>query len=326
MTQTPGTSSRSPAFVDSLRRGADHLNPISIWGRAIERKVSGPPVRYDAGFMAKLLPFMERFARYFDAEVRGLERLPATGPVMLVGNHSGGIFTPDTSALYVAWYRERGLDEPLMGMAFDGAFSWPGIGHVMPKIGQMPASQQNALTAFDQGASLLVYPGGAHEVFRPWSQRDQVDLTGRKGFIRLALRAGVPVVPVVGHGGHHSTVVLSRGDRLAKVLGMNRIRFDVFPILLQIPWGVSFPGLPALPLPAKITMEALPAMDWTHLGPEDAEDPEVIEACYREISGLMQETMDRLASEHPRPIRARVRRLLGREPKRAPATRRAAQC
>jgi len=125
MNPTPANGHGS--FVDQLKRGAEYLKPLSIWERVITRKTSGPPNKYDPEFMAKLLPYMELFASYFDAEVRGLDRLPAKGPVMVVGNHSGGIFTPDTSALYVAWYRERGFDEPLLGMAFDAAFSWPGI-------------------------------------------------------------------------------------------------------------------------------------------------------------------------------------------------------
>jgi len=308
MNPTPANGHGS--FVDQLKRGAEYLKPLSIWERVITRKTSGPPNKYDPEFMAKLLPYMELFASYFDAEVRGLDRLPAKGPVMVVGNHSGGIFTPDTSALYVAWYRERGFDEPLLGMAFDAAFSWPGIGYVMPKIGQIPASPQNALEAFASGGSLLVYPGGSHEVFRPWKERDKVDLNGRKGFIRLAFRAGVPVVPIVGHGAHHSTIVLSRGERLAKLLGVDRLRMDVFPIVLQVPWGISFPGPPALPLPAKITMQAHAPMDWSQYGPEDADNPEIVDACYDEIASLMQDTMDQLAAENPRPIRSRLRSLM----------------
>ncbi len=288
----------------------ERRSPLAIWERAIRRSTAGPPVKYDPGFMARILPFMELFASYFDAEVRGLEQLPKSGPMLVVGNHSGGIFTPDTSALYAAWYKERGMVQPLMGLAFDAAFTWPGIGDVLPKIGQMPASHENAHAAFEAGASLLVYPGGAHEVFRPWTERNKVDLNGRKGFIKLALRAGVPVVPVVGHGGHHTAVVLARGERIARLLGMNRLRIAVCPIMLQFPWGVWFAGPPCVPIPAKITMQAHAPMAWSHLTPEDAEDPAVVDACYKEISALMQTTMDQLAAENPRPLLSRLRSLL----------------
>src|SRR5688572_11840532 len=88
---------------------------LEAWAKSTARELERPAEQYDPAFMARILPWMERFSRYFAAEVRGLSQLPR-GPLLLVGNHSGGALTPDTSALYVAWYRERGLDDPLMGL------------------------------------------------------------------------------------------------------------------------------------------------------------------------------------------------------------------
>ena len=83
----------------------------------------------------------------------------------------------------------------------------------MRKIGQMPASMVNAKAALDEGDSVLLYPGGSYEVSRPWKDRNRIAFKGRTGFIRLALETGVPVVPVVGHGGHETTIVLTLATR-----------------------------------------------------------------------------------------------------------------
>ena len=139
------------------------------------------------------------------------------------------------------------------------------------------------------------------EACRPWRQRDQVDLGGHKGFVRLALETGVPVVPVVTHGSHHAVVVVSRGERLAHALGLNRLRINVFPILLG-PFGLTSILTPPLPLPAAITVEFLPALDWSGSGPDAVDDPAVVDDCYAEITGIMQAALDRLRADHPHPV------------------------
>lgn len=274
------------------------------WAEATEAHLQEPAQQFDPDFMRRLVAKMEIFTSYFGAEVRGMDRVPKS-PVLLIGNHSGGIITPDTSAVYAAWYRTRGFDDPLMGLAFDGIYGVPGWRELMRKIGQMPASMDNAETALGQGHSVLLYPGGAYEVFRPWKDRNRIAFKGRKGFIRLALRAGVPVVPVVGHGGHETTIVLTRGERLAKLLGLDRVRMDGAPILFQIPWGISTPATPGLPLPAKITVQVCEPLDWSRFGPEAADDPEVLEQCYQETISIMQTMLDTLAIENPRPLLTR---------------------
>ena len=277
---------------------------LDKWAEATEAHLQQPARQFDPEFMRKLVPKMDTFSRYFDAEVRGMERVPQS-PVLLIGNHSGGLITPDTSAVYSAWYRTRGFDDPLMGLAFDAIFGVPGWRNLMRKIGQMPASMDNAETALNDGNSVLLYPGGSYEVFRPWKDRNRIVFNERKGFIRLALKAGVPVVPVVGHGGHETTFVLTRGERFAKLLSAQTVRMDGAPILFQVPWGVSVPALPGIPLPAKITVQVCEPLDWTRFGPEAADAPEVLERCYQEITSVMQTTLDALAIENPRPLLSR---------------------
>ena len=294
-----------PSVVRVVQRFAES-SFINRWAESTEAHLQQPARQFDPEFMRKLVPKMETFARYFDAEVRGMERVPKS-PVLLIGNHSGGTITPDTSAVYAAWYRTRGFDDPLMGLAFDAIFGVPGWRELMRKIGQMPASMDNAEVALRDGCSVLLYPGGVYEVFRPWKDRNRIAFNGRKGFIRLALRAGVPVVPVVGHGGHETTVVLSRGERLAKLFSADKVRMDGAPVMFQVPWGVSLPMLPGVPLPARITVEVCEPLDWSHHGPDAVDDPRVLDACYEEVTSVMQGTLDALAEENPRPLLTRLR-------------------
>jgi 1-acyl-sn-glycerol-3-phosphate acyltransferase len=290
-------------LVDRLRA----LDVVEVWSASTERALAADPFQRDLTFLRGMLRLMEIFARYFDGEVRGLEHLPARGPMLLVGNHSGGSLTPDTSVFFTAWYRARGLDDPLIGLAFDAAFGVPGFETLMRKIGEIPASRANARRALEAGHTVLVYPGGDHEAFRPWTERNRIDFQGRTGFVELALRLRVPVVPVVSHGGHDSTMILSRGEWLGRLLGTARIRTPSFPIALQLPWGLSPVLVPGLPWPAKITTQVLPPMPWADLDPADAA---VVGRCYDEITARMQATLDTLAAEHPHPVLSRLRGLV----------------
>ena len=144
---------------------------LDTWRRATSEARSDRQLAVDASFVDRLVPWMRRFSAYFGSVVRGLENVPE-GPVLLVGNHSGGILTPDTSAVYVAWHEHRA--EPLSILGLDAAFAVPGLGSLMRKIGAVPASHEGAEHAFSQGASVIVYPGGAEEVFRPYRDRHRV--------------------------------------------------------------------------------------------------------------------------------------------------------
>ena len=171
---------------------------------------------HDQEFLARMVPLMETYGRYFDSEVRGTEHFPDSGPVLFVGNHSGPNCDPDTPALMAAWYRKNGVDKPLVVLSFDVIFAVPGAGDFFRRLAQVPANPRNAAAALERGAAVLVYPGGLEDIARTWSERNQIVLAGHKGFIKLALQQGVPVIPVVSHGGHESSIVLSRGRRIAK--------------------------------------------------------------------------------------------------------------
>ena len=254
----------------------------------------------DTDYIRETLPGLWMLASYyFRADVRGLDRIPAAGPALLVGNHSGGNLTPDTHVFTLAFTTYFGVERRFFQLAHNLVLAMPGLGSLR-KYGTVAASPQNAEKALDTGAALLVYPGGDYEVHRPTWDSAKVDFAGRQGFIRLALRKNVPLVPVVAIGGQETALFLSRGESLSRWLMLDRLlRLKVLPISIAAPWGLNVGDMFGhVPLPAKITVEVLPAIDLREqFGPE----PDVDEV-YDHVIATMQETLDALASERRLPI------------------------
>jgi 1-acyl-sn-glycerol-3-phosphate acyltransferase len=254
----------------------------------------------DPDYIRESLPRLWLLASlYFRAEVRGLGNVPEEGPVLLVGNHSGGNLTPDTGVFTLAFSTYFGVERPFYQLAHNLVLSMPGLSFLR-KYGTVAASHENARKALQAGAAVLVYPGGDYEVHRPSWQGGRVDFGGRKGFLRLALDEGVPIVPVVSIGGQETSLFLSRGERLAKGLRLDKLfRLKVLPISIALPWVINVGDMAGhLPLPAKITVEALPPID---LRREFGADPDLDEV-YDHLVRQMQETLDALAAERRFPV------------------------
>src|SRR3954452_16790433 len=254
----------------------------------------------DPGYIRERLPGLWLLASlYFRAEVRGLGNIPEHGPVLLVGNHSGGNLTPDTSVLTLAFSSYFGVERQFFQLAHNLVLSMPGLSFLR-KFGTVAASPPNAEKALSSGAALLVYPGGDYEVHRPVWERHKVDFNGRKGFIRLALEHDVPLVPVVAIGGQETSIFLSRGETLARALLLDKLfRLKVLPISVGIPWGLNIGDFMGhFPLPAKIVVEVLPPID---LREEFGAKPD-LDAVYDEVIARMQAARDALAAERRLPI------------------------
>ncbi|MEZ4265558.1 MAG: 1-acyl-sn-glycerol-3-phosphate acyltransferase [Myxococcota bacterium] len=256
-------AARDPALVDTLARFAN--GPLRDWHRA---------------------------------EVRGLDAVP-TGPLLFVGNHNAGTATPDTWIALGALYAKRGLAGTPFGLAHGTVRSAPLIGPLLARMGAVPASHDHARSLFAAGHQVLVYPGGDAEAMRPFRDRDRIRFAGRRGYIRLALLAGVPVVPLVAAGAHSTLVVISDLPWLARALGVDRrFRLTVFPLALSIPWGLTLGPLPPyVPWPSRILIEALPAVHFARAGQAAADDETYVAQCADHVEALMQAALTRLAAE-----------------------------
>lgn len=254
----------------------------------------------DPDYIREYMPGLWMLASfYFRAEVRGLERIPARGPVLLVGNHSGGNAIPDTVIFTLAFAAHFGVERRLHPLVHNLVLALP-LPFNMTKFGCMAASHENAKLAFDRDAAVLVYPGGDRETHRPSWQSGKIDFAGRNGFVQLALEADVPVVPVVALGGQETALFLTRGECLAEVLQLDRLfRLKVLPISIAIPWGFNVGDmLGHWPAPAKITIEAMEPIDLrARFGPEPDHDE-----IYNHVTALMQDKLDRLCAERRLPF------------------------
>lgn len=239
---------------------------------------------------------------YFRLEIDGWERLPSE-PSLLIGVHSGGALTMDAWTLVHAWNRRFGSERVLHGTAHDVLMAAPVLGEYFRMMGVIPASRKNVTGALAAGHDVVVWPGGEQDAMRSWAKRDTAVLAGRKGFIRQAMRSGVPIVPVATVGGHDTVFVLSEGRWIAKYTGLGKLlRGATIPIVLGPPFGIALEITPMhLPMPAKIRTEFLDPIEVDH-DPERLDDQDYVDDVYDRVQATIQDGMDRLAKRRRFPI------------------------
>ena len=241
--------------------------------------------------------------RYFRLEFDGFENLPEE-PCLLVGVHSGGPLTMDAWTVIMAWWRKFGSTRSLHGTAHDVLMDSPMLGDYFKRLGTITPTKENIRAAFNKGDDVILWPGGEVDCYRNWTDRDKAVLGGRRGFIRLAMSAGVPIVPVATIGGHDTLFVLSEGRGLAKLLKLKeRMRSDVAPITLSWPFGVALHLTPFqhVPLPAKIRTRILEPI-YLDTDPKRLDDQAYVDSMYAQIEGSIQAGMDELAKKRRFPI------------------------
>jgi 1-acyl-sn-glycerol-3-phosphate acyltransferase len=239
---------------------------------------------------------------WFRMEIDGWENIPESPPALLVGIHSGAPFVWDAWTVGLQWWRRFGQDRALHGTAHDALMAIPLFGRYFRSMGVLPAAPDAIATALAEGRDVALWPGGEVDSLRPWTERDRANLAGRTGFVKMAIRAGVPIVPIATVGGADAMPVLIRGDRLSKALQLDRLlRLKVFPLAISLPWGIAPAALPQLPLPAKIRTRFMPAVELDH-DPARVEDEEYIDRKYHEVQDSIQEGMDALARKRAFPL------------------------
>jgi 1-acyl-sn-glycerol-3-phosphate acyltransferase len=243
-------------------------------------------------------PFMDY---WFRMEVEGWDRLPEP-PALLIGVHAGGPLPWDAWTVGVQWWRHFGRERPLHGTAHDALMATPVVGAYFRRMGCLPARSDSITAALAAGRDVALWPGGERDSLRPWHQRDEAILAGRTGFIKLAIRSGVPIVPVSTVGGPDAMPVLATGRRVAKALRLDKVaRLKMFPIAVQIPWGISPALLPEVPLPTKIRTAFQEPIDVAD-DPERAGDKDYVRDRYEAVQASIQAGMDALARRRRLPL------------------------
>lgn len=255
----------------------------------------------DQSVIQSLLPLGEWLYRYyFRVTTDGWHHLPTDGGMLIVGSHNGGITAPDTLMFMVDWFRRFGPERPVYGLMHPNVWMVPVYSQLTVKLGAVMAHPKMAFAALKRGAAVLVYPGGAEDLWRPHSLRHRIHFAGRKGFIKLALREGVPIVPAISLGAHDTLIILADYYKELRQLhdwGMPWLfGFDpmVFPIYLGLPWGLAIGPLPNIPLPVAMHTRICAPIVFERYGRAAANDHDYVDACYDWVTTRMQLELDRL--------------------------------
>jgi 1-acyl-sn-glycerol-3-phosphate acyltransferase len=190
------------------------------------------------------------YSRWFRAEWEGLEHIPTEGGALLVANHAGAI---PSDAPVIMHGIETELGRPVYGLADHLFKSLPVIGVYWSRLGGVVAHPDNAYRLLrEQQQLVLVFPEGSKGPAKHYSQRYRLRRFGRGGFVEIAMRAGVPVVPIAVIGAEESMPIIWKSTTIAKMLGL-----PYFPVTAnQVVFG---PVLGTLTyFPAKFKLRVLP--------------------------------------------------------------------
>lgn len=182
------------------------------------------------------------------ASIAGVENLPP-GPYLLVGNHPPCVGSGEFLSLMALWAHRFGASRPLAGYTHIAAHRVPPLPWLFRQIGAIPSTYEAAEAALAAGVPIAMFPGGDHEAFQPF-WKPGVDFDRREGFLRIARKAGVPIVPFAITG--QSAPVLVRARILAwlaiwpRALGVKRYGITALAVMgavvlltrlpLALPW------------------------------------------------------------------------------------------
>ena len=264
-----------PRLLRDLIPGPEPGREVDDWGRS-ERVFS---------LMEPLLDFYYRY--WFRVEVEGIDNVPADGGALLVSNHSGAL-PPDAPMIMQALRNEHPARRPLYMLGEHWFKGYPGVGMLSNKLGLVAAHPANAQRLLrDEGRLALVFPEGQKGSRKLYWQRYRLRRFGRGGFVRTAMRAGVPIVPIAVMGAEEAMPIFAHVPLLQRLTGL-----IYFPINHAFPhFGVAA-GL--MYMPAKFKIHFLEPVDLSSYGAEDADDVALVGSLAEGIRGRIQAELDSL--------------------------------
>ena len=258
------------------------LMPAPEAGRAIDDWGRSQRV---LDLMEPLLDFYYRY--WFRVEVEGVERVPAEGGALIVSNHSGAL-PPDAPMIMQAIRHEHPSPRPIYMLGEHWFKGYPGVGLLTNKIGLVAAHPANAQRLLrDEQRLALVFPEGQKGSRKLYWQRYRLRRFGRGGFVRTAIRAGVPIVPVAVVGAEEAMPIFAHVPLLQRLTGL--AYFPVNHAFPQLGLAAAF-----MYLPAKFRIRFLEPVDLSDYRAEDAEDLALVQGLAEDIRGRIQEELEEL--------------------------------
>jgi 1-acyl-sn-glycerol-3-phosphate acyltransferase len=219
-----------------VRRG-----DVDAWGRS-ERLREVARMIYDP-----------MYRHWFRVEWEGLEHIPREGGALLVANHAAAIPSDAPTIMHGI---ETELQRPVYGLAENLLRAIPMLGTLWSRVGGVPAHPDNAYRLLhDDHQLVLVFPEGTKGTGKLYRDRYKLNRFGRGGFVEIAMRAGVPVVPIAVVGAEESMPMVWKSPRLAKLLNVPYVPVTA-NMLLFGPAGLF------VYLPAKFKLRVLPPVQF----------------------------------------------------------------
>lgn len=256
----------------------------------------------------KLMPFLAWiYQYYFRVQTDGWEHIPKTGKVLLIGSHNGGLAAPDAIMMSYDWFRQFGSERQTYAVMDSKIWQFfPSLARLGTQIGTIRTYPKLAMAALRRDAAVLIYPGGAQDVFRPYCLRNRIHFTNHKAFVKLALQEEVAIIPFISYGAHSTLIVLA--DLYPQLQQIHQFGMPcsaaidprlppVFPIYLGLPWGIAFGPWPNIPFPLELHTRVCPPIVFERYGQDAAHDREYVNRCYEQVVNLMQSQLDRLVEE-----------------------------
>jgi 1-acyl-sn-glycerol-3-phosphate acyltransferase len=287
----PGVDSSDGAGPDALLSTARQLLStdyyLKQWGRLGMRYRSEQVDDFglDPTYEARVMPAFEAaYKRYFRVQAEGIERIPADRGVLLVCNHSGAL-PWDGAMLKTAVRVEHPARPDLRWLTEDYVYHAPFLGAFFSRIGSVRACPENAERLLSHKHPVAVFPEGIKGIGKPFAQRYRLQRFGRGGYVKLALRMGVPILPVAIVGSEETYPLLYKVKPFAKALGLPFV-----PVTPTFPW---LGPLGAVPLPSRWRIQiGDPITELEAYGPEDAEDPVVVNQLNEQVRTRLQGMLD----------------------------------
>src|SRR4051812_17678986 len=247
-----------------------------------------PDSGFDPSFIDRAGPLLEfMWTKYFRVQMRGMENVPASGPALVVANHSGGV-PYDGALLIYAFHKfhpqHRALRTLIANFAFRSSLMRP----VVSRIGGVRASMENALTLLAGGNLVGVFPEGLRGVGKLFRERYRLSHFGRGGFVRLARKAQVPIIPVAIVGAEEIHPLLGKVTRLAQPLGLPYI-----PITPTFPW---LGPLGLLPVPTKWSIQIGKPITVPPENSDEAETTAIAESVRHRVDQMIADLLVRRRS------------------------------
>ena len=279
----PGTEVALPAQPEARRALMPAIEPerlVNDWGRS---------ERVEGAIDRTLYEFFYRY--WFRVEVEGIENVPDRGGALLVSNHAGAL-PPDAAMIAKALRDEHPASRRLYITVEHFFKGYPGFSMLLPKVGGVAAHPANVhRLLYDEGECVLVFPEGRKGTEKLFKDRYKLRRFGRGGFVRAAMRAEVPLVPIALVGAEEAMPVFAQVGLLRKLTGL-----IYFPVTPTFPWLGPL-GILAY-LPAKFKIRFLEPIDTVALGGrEAADDRALVQTVAQEIRARIQENLHDMLAE-----------------------------